>query len=77
MAAGLAVIKGTGIISSKVVKTFAPTCPLCSRPSQEKRLINGRRTDGRKDDQRAVLVVNKRNLTRKFETCTQLWQILT
>ena len=25
---------------------------------------------------RAVLVVNKRNVTTKFETCTQLWQIL-
>ena len=26
--------------------------------------------------QRAVLVVNKRNVTRKFKTYTQLWQIL-
>ena len=26
--------------------------------------------------QRAVLVVNKRNVTRKFNTYTQLWQIL-
>ena len=28
-------------------------------------------------EKRAVLVVNKRKVTRKFETCTQLWQILT